>query len=1396
MLKKIHEKIKVLKLYVILMNLIGLIVITNSFGDLNLHIPLDMNCNDISGNNHDGYFYGDANWEDGVCDNFNQGLHFNEQGDYIEIGDFHYKSSSNEFTLSFWFNVEDNSGYYYKYVFSHGYVGYNNSLNIYFYENGKSDAPLLRTYLKDSNGLPGMSALDINADFCDGTWHLYTLTVSQGDIKVYIDGSIRASANSGGGYFNPYSNIFFGGRNDLNYYRMYGGLLDDIRIYNSKISPEEVYEISTGCEVSEPTELSYEIWYIANSYEKGSIVMHEGLRYFALRPITPGVSIYNSDYWQLISKTEMTQQLPWVHDDIALKLVSHPAIRALAALNKVSYEQLKDYADDAWKLDFRKIRNKRKYGTDFHSAWGGCFAGKKYRTDPKWKQLSEYDRMIYLLHNIGDATVPVGHGVGGKFWDDVTLEKNEEGNVEWKYEWRCQYLDLPEIVPYGLPIDEVLSESGPYYTDQWNTAEWLYHHFNPDNTYDDYTKPWYGKAALGDPNEFVPGGGGLKGGLQNGLSLGFSVLTDYYISKISIKVTLESEPSSFVPNGTSATFTASASPVDEPSLIEILLMHDYIEPEDPEDYVTFQWDIHNDGEFNDGTGKTKTVTYTELQNCKIIRVRAVIAGITLASAGKSLRLDDFDPVARGRFQGTYMEHGTANVLAGPMGEYEDNWYIDGDLWAQDYHSMADPSYNFEGSYDPDWPDNWEAIKGSWDLDNDGNYEIINTLMGDVSNSVMFSDFRAINVEPYEKHTVTLKITDLGGNSTLCPNIAVPILINPELSEYTITPSIFSPKDQIVNIALTTFDRDNYGENTPEPNGGIKSIKWDLNKDGKYADILDYNSSGAALDFTYRELINVGLNPTEENTIKVSISDDDEKLSWSDYHAPIIEEIPITLASPEIGDANCDGFINQADKDILHLPENWEKSTTDDWHDYWLRGDFNQDGIVDGVDEALLENNWIIEFDFSAERVEGHKPFTTSFSANSLGAPVTTWQWDFGDGETATTGELKIIHTYTEEGLYTVKLVGTGEAGTQTVEKVDYITVKPAATYCGSEASSSYYEWIAGVQVGDINNSSGAAGYTDFTSQTAELVTGGTALITLTPGFPIGHGYSEWWKVWIDYNQDGDFDDEGELVFKPDESSQPVTGEFTVPSNVFIGKTRMRVQMMFNFLVEDDPCAYFTYGEVEDYSVFIANLLNRPHFTFNSQECVDGGCTSVGNPVYVADQTGGDALRCDGQSYIAYPDAPEYQMGTGDLSISCWVRTDNYCWPPKSVLDKRYFPTGIGYHLCVVRNCEVLIQLADSTGWSNYNRNSGVTLTDNQWHHIVVTVDRDKPDGIRYYVDGVLRANGNPMDRQGNLDNPSDLLLGGQNDTQDAYFVGDIDNVRLYDKVISEDLITNLYNSKL
>lgn len=140
------------------------------------------------------------------------------------------------------------------------------------------------------------------------------------------------------------------------------------------------------------------------------------------------------------------------------------------------------------------------------------------------------------------------------------------------------------------------------------------------------------------------------------------------------------------------------------------------------------------------------------------------------------------------------------------------------------------------------------------------------------------------------------------------------------------------------------------------------------------------------------------------------------------------------------------------------------------------------------------------------------------------------------------------------------------------------------SYCTSGGVNSSYEWISNVSIGSFSNSSGTAGYTDFTGQMINVTAGSSTLISLTPGFA-GSVYPEYWKIWIDYNADGDFDDVGELVFDPGSmSSTTVTGSISIPSSAS-GVTRMRVSMKWN--AAQTACETFSYGEVEDYSIDIS-----------------------------------------------------------------------------------------------------------------------------------------------------------------------------------------------------------------
>jgi len=218
-------------------------------------------------------------------------------------------------------------------------------------------------------------------------------------------------------------------------------------------------------------------------------------------------------------------------------------------------------------------------------------------------------------------------------------------------------------------------------------------------------------------------------------------------------------------------------------------------------------------------------------------------------------------------------------------------------------------------------------------------------------------------------------------------------------------------------------------------------------------------------------------------------------------------------------------------------------------------------------------------DFAASTTSPATGQTVSFDDQSQNAP-TSWNWTFEGGTPATSTAQNPSVTYNTAGTFDVSLTVTNAAGSDTKTVNSYINVEDTPiTYCTSQGNNYSYEWISNVQFGAFSNSSGAAGYTDFTNQTISINAGSNVAVSLTPDFS-STIYTENWKVWIDYNHDGDFTDAGEEVFAGIGSST-VSGNLTVSSTAN-GTTRMRVSMKWN----GDPtsCESFSYGEVEDYTV--------------------------------------------------------------------------------------------------------------------------------------------------------------------------------------------------------------------
>lgn len=140
-------------------------------------------------------------------------------------------------------------------------------------------------------------------------------------------------------------------------------------------------------------------------------------------------------------------------------------------------------------------------------------------------------------------------------------------------------------------------------------------------------------------------------------------------------------------------------------------------------------------------------------------------------------------------------------------------------------------------------------------------------------------------------------------------------------------------------------------------------------------------------------------------------------------------------------------------------------------------------------------------------------------------------------------------------------------------------------FCTQVGNNTNDEWIGSVTIADVTNTSGDDdGYANYTNIIIPVNPNQSYDFTLTPEWA-GSLFNEYWQVWVDYNHNNSFEDDGERIFNSASANQNVeTGSFTVPNDALTGDTRLRVTMSYNGSVNN--CSDFTYGEVEDYTLRI------------------------------------------------------------------------------------------------------------------------------------------------------------------------------------------------------------------
>mgnify|MGYP001552234601 FL=1 len=251
------------------------------------------------------------------------------------------------------------------------------------------------------------------------------------------------------------------------------------------------------------------------------------------------------------------------------------------------------------------------------------------------------------------------------------------------------------------------------------------------------------------------------------------------------------------------------------------------------------------------------------------------------------------------------------------------------------------------------------------------------------------------------------------------------------------------------------------------------------------------------------------------------------------------------------------------------------------------------------------------------------------------------------------------------------------------------------------------------------------------------------------------------------------------------------------------------------------------GYASSDSVAAANLVAYWNFDGNQNEIKSGTAATSSDRVSYTTGIKGQALLCD-SGYVFYNSIPALN-GMTTFSVSAWVQVRNNSDTTGNNFNSMVFqlskPNSTFGNINLGMDTQNYLPSNDTLtvhGWYTDplnglqdNRNDpygtppvGVVLdTAGHWIHTVMTVDNSNPVNFHMYANGVdIGAYNERGTELYTPMTPSSVIIGGwlnnvpgQPHTSDTWahaFVGGIDQVRVYNKALSPDEVSALYQLEL
>ncbi len=173
---------------------------------------------------------------------------------------------------------------------------------------------------------------------------------------------------------------------------------------------------------------------------------------------------------------------------------------------------------------------------------------------------------------------------------------------------------------------------------------------------------------------------------------------------------------------------------------------------------------------------------------------------------------------------------------------------------------------------------------------------------------------------------------------------------------------------------------------------------------------------------------------------------------------------------------------------------------------------------------------------------------------------------------------------------------------------------------------------------------------------------------------------------------------------------------------------------------------------------------------------------------------GQAGDFDGSSFVtlANESAFDYTYAS-KFSVSLWVKTT--ATGAQILVSKKDTQAGNGAGWVIFQNAtdDLVFKMPD--GSTNFNMASDDTINDGKWHHVTFTYNgSSNENGVLLYVDGVLVHTGDNVAWTGSPLNALSVIIGDNSDGT-AKFTGQLDDVRIYPRTLSADMVTDVFKQR-